>query len=263
MRFAVMDGSFSYPTGRKILKDVSFSIEDGEILAILGANGIGKTTLLRCMMGFLKWDFGGSFLDGRNLKEIPIRDIWSRIAYVSQAKPALFAYTALEMVVLGRSAHIGTFYQPGEGDYRAARQAMEDIGILYLKDQYCTRMSGGELQMVLIARALAASPSLLILDEPESNLDFKNQLIILDTIDTLRRERGISAIFNTHYPDHACRLADRVLMLNRDASYFYGDTEEIIRADKMKTSFDVDIHIEEFPIKNRMHKTVVAYRGES
>lgn len=188
MKFEVKNGSFGYEK-RKILNNISFEVETGEVMSVLGSNGVGKTTLLKCMMGFLKWQSGRTYIDGRPLEEYPHKDVWKKIAYVPQAKGAAFAYSALDMVVLGRSAHIGTFKQPGQEDIEIALKAMDDIGIVHLKDKLCTRMSGGELQMVLIARALTVSPQMLVLDEPESNLDFKNQLIILDTIRKLSRER--------------------------------------------------------------------------
>ncbi|MDR1137574.1 MAG: ABC transporter ATP-binding protein, partial [Synergistaceae bacterium] len=202
MIFSVERASFSYPRGRRILKDINFGIRPGQILSVLGPNGAGKTTLLKCMMGLLKWGEGASAIDGIPIDRINYRELWKKIAYVPQAKYSALSFTAEEMVVIGRNAHLGTFGQPGADDYRYAAQALDEVGAGRLKDKLCGEISGGELQMVLIARALAAHPSMLVLDEPESNLDFKNQLIILETIERLARERNISCVFNTHYPAH-------------------------------------------------------------
>ncbi|MBR3772392.1 MAG: ABC transporter ATP-binding protein, partial [Clostridium sp.] len=152
MTFEVKHGCFGY-NQKMILNDISFCIERGEVLSILGSNGVGKTTLLKCMMGFLHWNTGDTLIDGISIKDIKQKDLWKKIAYVPQAKGSAFGYTALDMVILGRSAHIGTFHQPKKEDVDIALQAMKDVGILYLKDKLCTQMSGGELQMVLIARA--------------------------------------------------------------------------------------------------------------
>lgn len=226
-------------------------------MSVLGPNGVGKTTLLKCMMGLLNWNEGGTFVDGSSIRSIPSKDLWKKIAYVPQAKGSAFGYSALDMVVLGRSAHLGTFKQPQKEDIDIAERAMEDVGITYLRDKLCTEMSGGELQMVLIARALTVEPSMLVLDEPESNLDFRNQLIILETIKRLAKERNISAIVNTHYPSHALQIADKSLMLNRDGSSIYGKAEEVINEANMQKAFNVHVHINEFSHENIWYKSVV------
>ena len=256
MIFEVKHGSFGY-NQKNILNDINFRIESGEVMSVLGSNGVGKTTLLRCMMGFLHWNQGDTLVDGTSIKEISQKELWRKIAYVPQAKGSAFGYTALDMVVLGRSAHIGTFQQPKKEDVDIALKAMKDVGILYLKDKLCTQMSGGELQMVLIARALTVSPDMLVLDEPESNLDFKNQLIILDIIKNLSKERKISAIVNTHYPAHALQISDKSLMLNRDGTSFYGMASEIINQENMRKAFGVNVYINEFELDYQSYKSVI------
>ena len=121
----------------------------------------------------------------------------------------------------------------------------------------CSEMSGGELQMVLIARALTIHPNMLVLDEPESNLDFKNQLIILETIEKLAREKNISAIVNTHYPDHALKISNKALILNRDGTNFYGNAAEVINEPNMEKSFSVRVHIDNFTLDEREYNCVV------
>lgn len=256
MIFEVRNGTFGYDK-RLILNNISFDVKKGEVLSVLGSNGVGKTTLLKCMMGFLKWQKGQSYIDGVPLTDISHKELWKRIAYVPQAKGAAFAYTALDMVVLGRSAHIGTFRQPRKEDTDIALKAMDDIGILYLKDKLCTRMSGGELQMVLIARALTVFPEMLVLDEPESNLDFKNQLIILDSIKKLSGERNISAIVNTHYPAHALQLSDKALMMNKDGTSFYGKANEVINEENMRKVFSVNVYIDEYRRDDNIYRSVI------
>ena len=250
MIFRVENGCFGYKE-KQILKKISFTVGNGEVLSVLGSNGVGKTTLLKCMMGLLKWNSGHSYVDDQEISQMKHKDFWQKIAYVPQAKGAAFGYSALDMVTLGRSAHLGT------EDRKAAEEAMEEIGIIHLRDKLCTEMSGGELQMVLIARALIIAPSMLVLDEPESNLDFKNQLIILETIQKLSRNRGISAIVNTHYPEHALKISDKALLLNQDGTNVFGNADEVINVENMRHSFSVQVHINQFSVDGRDYRSVV------
>ncbi len=256
MTLAVENGCFSYYS-KEILRNICFSVGPGEILAVLGSNGVGKTTLLRCMMGLLPWKSGRTTIDAKPLSEFSSKELWSRIAYVPQAKGSAFSYPARDMVLLGRSPHLGALKQPGPKDLEIARQAMEEVGILHLAEKNCNQMSGGELQMVLIARALTAQPQLLVLDEPESNLDFKNQLIILDVIHRLARERHISAVLNTHYPANALKLADKALLLNRQDQNRYGRVSQVISEENMRRSFGVNVSIHEFWADGVRYNTVV------
>lgn len=249
MRFEVKDGGFGYSRGEHILNDVNFSMDKPEVLSVLGANGAGKTTLLKCMLGLLEWKTGGTYIDGENIKDIPYHQLWQKIGYVPQAKASAFAYHTQDMVLLGRNAHLGTFGQPKKEDRDIAMACMEEIGIGYLKGKLCSRISGGELQMVLIARALAAKPSILILDEPESNLDFRNQLIVLETIERLCREKGISAIVNTHYPEHALSISHKALLLTNRGSTIFGPTKEVLSEEHLDEAFGVEVKL--YPLRHR------------
>ena len=260
MKFEVINGSFGYGSAA-ILHDVSFSLEGNQVLAVLGPNGVGKTTLLKCMMGLLKWNRGETRIDGLAMDTMSHSRIWKRIAYVPQSKGISLSYTALEMELMGRSARLGLFAQPSREDMAIAEKAMEEVGITFLKDKQCSRMSGGELQMVLIARALCTQPEMLILDEPESNLDFKNQLVILDIVKQLSRERGIAAIINTHYPAHALKIADRALILKRDGSSFYGEAGATITEENMKKAFSVEVKIADYCYENIHYHNVIPIRA--
>ena len=135
MILEVQNGCFGYPKQPEILKDISLTLNPGRILAILGPNGIGKTTLLKCMVGLLKWKSGRSFLDGRDIGELSSRQIWSRISYIPQSHGFAFSFTGLEMVMLGRSAHLGVFEQPGAKELRMAEAVLERTGIKRLADK--------------------------------------------------------------------------------------------------------------------------------
>ena len=240
MKLTVKNGSFSY--GRKtplIFENINFFVDSGEILAILGPNGAGKTTLLRCITGMLRWKTGDSFLDDSPIRGMSAGELWSRMAYVPQAKAASSAYTAFETVLLGRSAHLGPFATPGKRDLQKAREAMELLGIAHLAEKKCSAMSGGELQMVLIARALATEPQVLILDEPESNLDFKNQLVVLDAMTKLAGA-GMTCVFNTHYPAHALQRSSKALILSKGGGYRFGPTAAVVTEDAIREAFGVE-----------------------
>lgn len=153
--------------------ELSFELRTPCVMSVLGANGAGKTTLLKCILGFEKWSAGRLLLDNVDVSHLPSPRFWQRIAYVPQAKSAPFSYTVEETVLLGRSSRVSLFGKPSAHDLEVAHRAIDFIGIKDLMHRSCAQLSGGQYQMVLIARALAAEPELLVMDEPESNLDFK------------------------------------------------------------------------------------------
>ena len=247
----VKEGSFEYTRGKSILKNITFTLREKEILAVMGPNGVGKTTLLKCLMGILKWQSGHSKLDGMDSSAARIK-----IGYVPQAHQFSFPYSVLDMVVFGRAKYMSVFATPGKEDYRIARNALEEVGILHLSDKSCNRLSGGQLQMVLIARALAGEPRLLILDEPESHLDFYNQLTILEIIKRLTREKEIACIMNTHYPNHAINMADQVLLLN-ECKYVVGNPIKVLSKENVKEYFGVDSAIVNTKVREKEISTFV------
>lgn len=234
MFFRVENACFEYVKDNLILDNINFSLEEGEILAIMGANGIGKTTLIKCIMGILEWKSGASYIveNGKESKTL------LNTAYVPQAQKLSFSYSVMDMVLFGRAKYMSIFSLPQKSDYAIAERALEDMGIRDLKDKYCNELSGGQLQMVMVARALAAQPKLLILDEPESHLDFYNQVIILDTIRHLAKEKNITCILNTHYPNHAMKLADKVLLMGK-GDYTVGKPSEVLNSENVKKFFRV------------------------
>ncbi len=257
MILEVQNGSFGYPKAPVILDNINLSLDEGHILAILGPNGIGKTTLLKCMIGLLPWRTGNTLLYGKDLHTMKPRDVWSTISYIPQSHGFAFSYTGLEMVLLGRSAHLGLFEQPGKAEMEMAQAMMERIGISHLANKDCNQMSGGELQMVLIARALINDPKLIILDEPETGLDFHNQILILNIVERLAHEEGISAIINTHYPTNAMSIADEALMLNRKGKLFYGAAADILTEENISFCFDVDVVVSELIYESRKIRSIV------
>ena len=252
----IENGSFAYKGGPQILRDINIEVRPGEMLAVLGPNGAGKTTLLRCMMDMLHWESGRSLLDGEDIRTMPASALWRRMAYVPQARSAATSYTAFQTVLLGRSSRIGPFGSPGGVDMEAAERVMKKLGIWDLADKPCHAISGGELQMVLIARAMAAEPELLVLDEPESNLDFRNQLVVLDAMSALAAE-GVACIFNTHYPAHALQRADKSLLLTKGGMSIYGPTKFVVSEDDIRSIFGVNAIIGDFGASGSEVQSVV------
>lgn len=257
MILEVENGCFGYPKQEEILTDINIKLEEGHILSVLGPNGIGKTTLLKCMIGLMPWSRGRSLLTGKDIRTLKSKEIWNMISYIPQTHGFSFSYTGLEMVMLGRSSHLGLFSQPGHREMEMAEAMMEKVGITRLADKDCNRMSGGELQMVLIARALINEPKLIILDEPETGLDFHNQILVLNMVEKLAHEENIGAIMNTHYPTNAMSIADEALMMNRKGDRFYGPTGDILNESNISKSFDVNVVVDEIMYQNRTIRSVV------
>lgn len=256
MIFSVKQGSFGYGK-QPLFQDISFSVSNGEVLTVLGPNGIGKTTLLRCMMGLLPWRTGTTLLDDVPMKDIPYRQFWQRVSYVPQQKGSAVSFSALDMVLMGRSALLKPFEQPAKGDIDKAMEALESVGVAHLMNKKCDCMSGGELQMVLIARALCSGPEILVMDEPESNLDFRNQLVVLETIMELSKKRNIAVIVNTHYPVHALKISDKSLILSKEGLPVYGQTKDVVTEYHLRQAFEVDVKISQLEYQNKTFQSVI------
>lgn len=257
MILKVENGCFGYPKQDEILTDINIQLDEGHILSVLGPNGIGKTTLLKCMIGLMPWSRGCSLLMGNDIRNMSSKQIWNTISYIPQSHGFSFSYTGLEMVMLGRSSHLGLFQQPGKKEIELAEQMMERVGITRLADKDCNRMSGGELQMVLIAKALINEPKLIILDEPETGLDFHNQILVLNMVEKLAHEENISAIMNTHYPTNAMSIADEAFMMNHSGERFYGKTGDILNEQNISRSFDVNVVVDEIIYQNKMIRSII------
>jgi iron complex transport system ATP-binding protein len=250
--------SFSYNRGDLVFADLSFEVPRGEVLAILGANGIGKTTLFRCLMGFLKFRSGDVWIDGKNIRSMGVSEFWRDLSYIPQGKGLIFDYSVLNMVVMGRSNNIGFGKMPKKDDYRAALQILKELSLDILADRPCTTLSGGQLQMVLIARALVKNPKILVMDEPESNLDMKNQLKTLDLIDTLAHKKNYTILINTHFPAHALRCADKTLIMGPEG-YLTGDTRQVVTQENIEAYFGVRAKVLRFEDNAREFQGIVPF----
>lgn len=224
-------GYNEYGKSNIVIDNISFSIDKGEIACVLGPNGIGKSTLFKGIMGLLKIYSGSIYLDGIDIRIMNNKELAKKIAYVPQARSTPFPYTVMEVVVMGRTAYLEYFSSPDEDDYYIAGETIEELGISHLADKKYSELSGGEKQLVLIARALTQKTSVLIMDEPTSNLDFGNQIKVLKYIDNLSAE-GKSILMSTHYPDHAFLCKAKVAIIKGRDDFVWGTADEII-TDKM------------------------------
>ncbi len=223
---------------------VDLTLAPGEALCLLGPNGSGKTTLLRTLLGTLAPLAGEVRLEGRTLASWTARERAKRLAYVPQAAESYFDFSLLEMVEMGRTAHRGIFDHPGPRDRASARGALERLGIAHLADRPIHRVSGGERQLALIARALATEARAIILDEPTANLDFGNQSRVLEEIARLRAS-GIAILLCTHNPDHAFLVADRAVLLENGKILAQGNVAEILVAHNLSRLYGVTVHVTE------------------
>lgn len=199
---------------RRVGQALDLEIAAGEVLCLLGPNGCGKTTLFRTVLGLLPPLAGQVLVQGQPVQAWPRAQFARCVGYVPQAQAGVFSFAVLDMVLMGRAARLPTFARPGANDRAVALQCLERLGMAHLAQRSYTELSGGERQLVLIARALAQEPALLVMDEPTASLDFGNQIRVLEQIATLRAQ-GMAVLMSTHQPEHALRAADRIALLGQ------------------------------------------------
>lgn len=235
--------AFSYGN-RPIFENVSFSLNKGEIMCILGPNGAGKSTLIKCIAGILKPATGSVYIQGEDTVSLGVRGIARNIGYVPQQNEVVFPFTVLDFVVMGRAPHLSMFASPGAEDVKLAKESLAMVGISDLAERPVAKLSGGQSQMVLIARALVQKPALLLLDEPTSHLDFGNQILVLETVQKLA-SLGMSIVMNTHMPDHAFLLGDRAAALSGGRLVAVGKVETVVTSKMMSSVYGVNVAIRE------------------
>lgn len=229
---------------RWLFRGLDLDLAPGRIGAVLGPNGVGKTTLLRALLGRRAPDQG--HVAGRR-----------PIGYVPQRSETAFAYRVLDMVVMGRARHIGSLSSPGSRDRRIARSALERVGAGALSERTFDTLSGGERQLVLIARALAAEPGVLLLDEPASALDLSNQVRLLAHLRALARDDGLAILFTSHHPQHAGAIADDVALIAGDGSAAWGIAGDLLADDRLQALYGVPVRALNLVVEGRSVRTLV------
>jgi iron complex transport system ATP-binding protein len=225
-----------------IFRDVAFSVTPGDVFCLLGPNGTGKSTLLKCLSNVLQGWQGSILYDKREISRMKPSDVAKGIGYVPQNQVSAFPFLVKDIVVMGRAPHLSVFSSPNKKDRTIAYKAMETVGILSLADRPCTTLSGGEWQLTLIARALAQEPRIMVLDEPTSHLDLGNHVKILRVVKSLA-ESGLGIIIASHFPDHAFIVATEVAILNHGRIVQKGTPQEIITDENMRNTYDVEVRV--------------------
>ena len=241
MSIEVQNLSFSYGD-RPVLHDISFRVEKGEFISILGPNGVGKSTLFRCVLGLLSGYTGQVLVDGADSRSFSVREAARHIAYIPQSSHPIFNYSVFDIVLMGRTSGLSTFRSPKKQDAELCRWALEKVGIPHLSDRCFHRLSGGEQQLVLIARALVQKAPILMLDEPTASLDFGNQLLVLEQCRNLARE-GYTVIQTTHNPEQSYQYSDRILTLQHGRVLAEGTPKEVLTEKTIRALYGVEVDV--------------------
>ena len=240
--FSVENLKFSY--GKKeILKGITFEIESSDIISILGPNGCGKTTLLKLLLGFLKPTEGEIYFNKKPINTLKAKDFFQRVAYIPQIHDGTFGYLVKDVVLMGRMPYKTLFSNYNKQDKKIVLEALEMLGIENLKDEIYTTLSGGQKQLILIARAIAQQADIFIMDEPVNGLDFGNQYKLLSRIKELSKE-NITFIQTSHYPDHVFFASNEAIFLDKGKIVEKGTPNTIIREENIKKVYQLESKIE-------------------
>lgn len=242
MNLRISKLGFAYPNGKQIFTEVDFSLKKGEIFTILGPNGAGKSTLLNCIGNLSEPTQGGIFLDKDNIKDLTLCQFAKRIAYVPQIHQPTYAFTVEEFVAMGRTPYLSAFKKLGHQDQRMIEEAMELVRITHLRSKAYTQISGGERQLVTIARAIAQEPDFILLDEPTAHLDFGNQIKTMKLVKKLS-DRGYGIIMTTHNPDQVFFIGGRVGVLNRSGVFEIGVVDQYLSEELLSSLYDESVHL--------------------
>ncbi len=245
MKLELRNVSCGYAGFPPVLENVNFSVESGEVCCLLGPNGVGKSTLFKTVLQITKPLSGSILVDGASTARWPAKKLAGVMGYVSQFHVPPFPYKVKDVVLLGRLGNTGYLGQPGAYDYEIAEAAMADMGISHLRNQAYTDISGGERQLVMIARVLAQEPKFLVLDEPASNLDYGNMIRVINKIRALK-DKGYGIVMTTHSPDQAFMCESNVALLQRGRPLLFGSAAEVITEKNMRDAYGVNVKIIEF-----------------
>lgn len=230
--------------GTPVLQHVSLSVATGEIVCLLGPNGVGKTTLFKTLLGFLPPIAGSIDVDGQPRDELNRREFAQKVAYVPQNHEPPFPFSVLDIVLTGCVSRLGVFDSPKKADRDRAEAVLDELGISHLRDRSYTEISGGEQQMTLIARSLMQNSNILMMDEPTAALDFGNQVSVLTCIRRMAQQ-GHGVIMTTHNPDHAFLCGSKTVLITRDGNVLTGSVEDIVTEENLHRAYGIDVKLTE------------------
>lgn len=233
--------SFAYGQ-HKVLDDLTFDIPDGCLVNVLGPNGVGKSTLFRCILGLNQHFTGNVFVNEKDIRSLSIKERAREISYIPQSHAPVYDYEVLDVVLMATGSDLKMLSNPGCSQRRRAYEALERIGIEDFAHRMYTHISGGEQQLVLIARALAQNARTIVMDEPTSALDYGNTMRVLSCVRQLARE-GLSIVQSTHNPDHAFLYADKTLVLKEGRVDAFGSPKDVITSELISGLYSIDVEV--------------------
>ena len=249
----IRHAAFSYDGKTDIFTDLSHTIRDNEIFCVLGPNGIGKSTLLKAIMGLYRLREGEIAIGGRDVTRYPPEELARLIAYIPQTYQLAFPYKVLDMVLMGRTPHLNRMSRPSAEDYEKCGAAIQALGLEALVDRPCTQLSGGQMQLVMLARAMAQEARFILLDEPTSHLDFGKQLRTLDVIREMKG-RGVGVVMTSHYPDQTFLVCDKVAIMENGGFCAVGTPDEVVTRENLTRAYGVDIRILPYTDENGVRR---------
>ena len=244
------------------LKEVSFSVDEGQVYAILGPNASGKTTLIKCIAGILSIETGAISFDDRDIAGLTEKELSRILAYVPQIHEASFPYTVMDMVLMGRNPHIGYFTMPKSEDAEKSLSALATLKIQEIKNNVYTEISGGQQKLVLIARALAQETPVILLDEPTAHLDFRNKLLVLKSIKKLVEAKGVSILLSLHDPNEVSLIADHTIIINDGKIVTHGKTQDTLTAKIIQEIYGVDVELAHSGKRNVFVPSMDSIKGD-
>jgi iron complex transport system ATP-binding protein len=244
---------FSYYK-KPILRDISFQLHSGDVCLLLGKNASGKSTLLKCLNRVHPPQKGEILVNGREVTKLSRASIAQIFSYVPQEHSVMFPFSCLEIVLMGRNPHLNLFEQPKEEDFLRAARALEKVGMGDFKKRKYTELSGGQRQLILVARSICQEPQIILMDEPTSHLDIKNRYMILEELLHEFQKKGVICILAVHNPDEALFLANKVAMLHQGKIHAFGEAEKILTRENLSKVFEIELEL--FPIKDGKEKVL-------